>query len=323
MDLEKIIRKIEESSSRFLHQVMYDVAKLGVIAALALAPVSCTPSPPIKPDVSSYEIAKANQLANKFPKTLPRARVRRFIEPGAKYCLIHIRDRHLDSDLSNLQDFKAVQEDIYQTLFFLNKEYGVKEVYLEGVSEENKSFIDSITNRLKNKEQLHKKYTMNATFQLASQGKITIFPGEDAKIVNYLLTQKYVNQANDLSSPRKIKESYLKAPPFVWERNFYTTLDARENALLSIVTNKKPYAPLAVTVFGQTHSWIHLEKPDKQIDFDYKGKRVLSVKSFFDGENWRHSVEDNVRSWNKKYPNEKFSFIEITPNSLQNGKTPK
>lgn len=317
MDLEKIITRIEESSSHFFRKVRYGAAKLGVIAALGLASVGCTSPPPIRPGVSSNEIA---QLATKFPGTLPRAHVRKFIEPDAKYCLIHIRDRHLNEDLSNLQEFKAVQEDIYQTLFFLNEEYGVKEVYLEGVSSKNKSFIESIVNRLENKAQLRKKYMINATFRMASQGKMTIFPGEDTELTDYLLTQK--KQANRYSHKGMI-ESYFKSSTPEWKRNFYAALDGRENALLSIITNKKPYAPLAVTVFGQSHVWTYLDKPNKRIEFFENKQKVISIEGFFDGENWRYSVEDNISLWNKKHPSEKFSFIEITPKSLQDGKTLK
>ena len=193
-----------------------------MILALLVTPSCATPARPSfteKRDLSSHQ-TEINSMMATFPHTLPGARVRKLVVPQSKYCLIHIRSRHLYTNLSNIKEFKEIQDDIYQTLQFLNNKYAVKGVYLEGVSAENMGFITSVINQLKSpsKEKLSKRYTLEATFKMASEGNIKIYPAENSTLIKSVVAQKEFNQSTNYSSINKLIDSYRRSPRAAWRR---------------------------------------------------------------------------------------------------------
>jgi len=86
------------------------------------------------------EMTQANKLLVDFPNDIPGAEfVDKYLTPGAKHCLVHIRQRHLDPDThlndteEELQSIEEVQTNIYDTLSYLIDNSELKEVYTEGI----------------------------------------------------------------------------------------------------------------------------------------------------------------------------------------------
>ena len=284
--------RINKSSKSFFSQCRDYALKLGMVLTLLAAP-SCAPS--------------INSIIATFPDNIPGASVRKLSVPNSKYCLIHIRDRHLNNDLSNVEEYKEVQDDIYQTLQFLKNKYDIKGVYLEGVTPEKMGLITSIVNKLKTmpKEKIHKEYALNATFRMASEGNIKIYPAENSDLIK--LTMAYKKFSQPIS---KLEENYHRSPK---TRYFLALNDKREDALLAKIAGKQSY--FVVIVYGQSHVWAYLKEPS--INLILQGStQEFSIEFFRDGENDRFSIDDNIREWNKEHPYALFSFIEITPNSL-------
>jgi hypothetical protein len=95
-------------------------------------------------DVSSD--SDANRLLAEFPIEIPGAlHVHKYATPGARYCLVHIRQEHLIKDISKeeLKKVGIIQGDIYKILTDLIKNHGLKEVYDEGLTPETDSNKES------------------------------------------------------------------------------------------------------------------------------------------------------------------------------------
>ena len=321
MSLENKVGEIARQGGTF-RQCLRSAAKLGLIAILGLASASCTQPHAIQMPrtkrVASGEITEANRLLREFPTKIPGGRIRKLMTPGAKYCLVHIREKHLYDDSSNLREFEAVQDDIYKAISFLKENYGVQGVHLEGVTSGNMDYIESILAKLKGQSpNVRREYTLNATFRLASQGSITIYPGDDHALMTSLKAQKTPGMLYGMTSMENIVKSYNRSPSKSrWKHNFSGALDGREDALLSQIHKKPPHLPLAITVFGQGHVWGYLERPHRRVVFQRGAVEHYSIAGFGDGENKRYSTKDNIRAWNQQHPDAKFSLIEITPLAL-------
>lgn len=102
--------------------------------------------------INDPEVTEANRLLIDFPIQIPGARdVKKLLTPGAKYCLVHIRQTHQVKDKEIMKkigpEVEAVQDDIYTIVSSLHSGFNVDEVYDEGY-DYNESQIPSDSNIL-------------------------------------------------------------------------------------------------------------------------------------------------------------------------------
>jgi hypothetical protein len=243
-------------------------------------------------------LTPAEKAFNDFPAEIPRAReIQKYETPGAKYCLVHIRQKHdnpaglevpsfydLTSGKKRLvisgRDYTAeeaiktirgiysninsTQGDIVQILDYLIKHENLRSIRPEGLTTE-----DSVSQFVWND------YYRQEFAKLINSGYFTN-PEQMKFIPGAFLIFAKDGTLKMLPSEKKWKDNSKPEDSNV-----------REDALLDIVS-KSPAAhfePLQVTVYGAKHDWT-----------------------------------DNVESWNKAPKNKenKFSLIVVTPKS-QNG----
>jgi len=281
---------------------------------------------------TQQDITKANRLLLDFPDKIPGAlSIDKYLTPKAEYCLVHIYQRHLHPDFpENKPKVKKVQDNIYLILSYLINNNNLSMVYGEGINDFNISrleierayfylqeFIprnDILEKKVKktldkwgpeewlldkwgpeewlrefyirDRNQIKETLSYNAVNRLYFEGKIEIRPAEEQE------TQRNADLAMFfLGENLKIANTNIPAP----RKEFLCgVMDDRENALLRIISEQEN--SLCVTVYGGAHAW--------------GGKkscgRVYSLKG-------RTSLEDNLKKWNEKNPDKKFSLIEVLP----------
>jgi len=291
---------------------------------------------------NSGNVTEANKRLREFPNSLPRtASIRKFEVPGAKHCLVHIRQLHLvEYDLNksseilpnftqekNLKKLNSHQQEIYQILDNLRTNSGINSVYLEGIDSNNwpriqkaglENFLEegnpSLEREITDLEyKTYQKIIWDIPERETSESLREKYTQElEAKkkeLKDYKETMRYVQGgglrmvADGKLQPRFGEDSELiarldKIDPNWAKKINYDTLDARENALLKLISLQDDC--LAVVEYGGAHAW--------------GGKDSCGKSYSLEG---RNSQEDNLAIWNKKYPQNKFSLIEITPKSYK------
>ncbi len=78
---------------------------------------------------------KANEFVMNFPDSIDRVKVVKFIEKNANDVIIHIRQIHFspnDYDFEEVNQTNQVQDNIYEIVMWLHKNYGLKYIFGEG-----------------------------------------------------------------------------------------------------------------------------------------------------------------------------------------------
>lgn len=307
-----------------------------------------TPSSPIEkpktPDVSldaRFAGKSPNEILRTIPDAIPgAASVNKIEVPGAKHVLVHVRQLHPATDTNPTYeqiemrdpDVRAVQTDIHLILLKLKSSAGMRRIYLEGATKSltAKSFVDYHGVFMNRRSALQKLRATSEDVLKAQQGfresagngaeddvfgrtlKSAAGTASDQMDLLYYDTQSAEAElekklektdqaqsqfmaAGELARSSKIeiaaaetkqanaaamelfRNKKKSGEPLSSEYNA-VTLDARENVLLDIVSANKD--PFAVTVYGGGHDW-----------------------------------SDNIKQWNDKNPNDKFSLVVITPKS--------
>ncbi len=252
-------------------------------------PIEPTPEPN-NPNYVSSGLEKSVRLKERFesfPKEIPGAkRVDKYETPGAKYCLVHVRNIHplvsgsfLTQDqraIASLYDKlfsrKQVQEEIYQILSYLVDNYALREVYQEGITPDKETSINEFF--IKGSSWGHYLLSdptedMGSVGRMTAEKRIWIKPAEKKRLTALELLGTF--GLPSLQSGRlrlKIDGSRFKK-----------VLDEREGALLSMVSDGQNILP--VTVYGAAHDW-----------------------------------KNNIEEWNKKHSDKKASLIVVTPKSV-------
>lgn len=241
------------------------------------------------------KLTEANKLSRDFPGKIPGARrVDRYETPGARYCLVQIRQVHpvLRKTIDELKTWEKaevilIQKDISKILTYL-WERNLKtplEVYVEGIYLESEEYCKTLSkekkalleiNKTLAKDYLEKtggeEFYSQAVFLLERERKVIILPAETLEGI--------------IRAEIEIKKNRLSK----------VVLDNREDILLGKIAKNPPV--LAITVYGSLHAW------GGKLSFrDYRTKAKISYK-------------DNIAKWNKNHPDKKFSLIEITPENL-------
>lgn len=309
---------------------------------------------PIASDVSldaRFAGKSPNEMLRTIPDTLHgAASVNKIEVPDAKHCLVHIRQVHtnafgsdysktrkvLESDRSEVgRTLVDVQTNIHLILLQLKKTSGLRRVYQEG-QDETQSFsnadLRSATRSLKEVQEdirttksaceklqqsmrvlaakmrecpdtdegraQRKMYEadmnkldakFNALLRLSLNFQEELIRA-DAGVTQLLAAGEFARTSGMDLVPAEKKDVIETSLAFVKSRreagNFkrddkeydQTVLQPREDTLLDIVSKKND--PFAVTIYGGGHDW-----------------------------------SDNVKKWNDKNPNDKFSLVVITPKS--------
>lgn len=176
---------------------------------------------------------------DEFPVCIPGASsVEKHYVPGAKYCLVHIRQVHrARNDEAFLPKIKSVQSDIYEILSFMIDKMGVKEVYAEGMTERTVDLYESardsrlriiqscFENGMEIPSGLEISEEYNAVKRLFNEGRINLKAAEDLAI-------------ND--------QSY---------HDYDALFRGREHFALEVIA-KNPVNLMPVLVYGAKHDWL-------------------------------------------------------------------
>ncbi|MFW5746307.1 MAG: hypothetical protein ACOCWQ_02020 [Nanoarchaeota archaeon] len=254
----------------------------------------------------STEMTYANRLLTQFPDTLPKAHsVRKYMTPGAKYTLVHVRQVHQGKDGSTSESV-ACQNEIYDILSAL-ADKGMRDVYFEGVDQKEYEKLVRQCRKFQGAREefagaageekveaeaqrvLNDWKRQHSPVALYFEGRIRLHPAENTETWEESnatiegIEQRYRKQGNVFLS---------RSDPVVQELSY----QSREDYLLRKVM--KDNIPLAVVVYGADHSWGGKESfPDFAI-----GKRIDTC--------------DNIARHNEQYPDARFSLIEVVPETV-------
>ena len=230
-------------------------------------------------------LIKANEELTKFPDSIPGTyRVVKFIEPGAKYCLVHILNYHSGYNTSSevREKIQRTQEEIYNILKGLIPKISLREVYKEG------KFQGWTNNKAFNRELVRMRVfgffralfwglkddglKFDAVEKLRREGLLVTLPAE--KIYSYLSHVRLV-QEQFRQWPRLRRLGLMRLTPACKK-----AMERREDDLLDII-HKKGDA-FSIVSYGILHNW-----------------------------------ENNIEKWNAENPGNKFSRIIVVPQSLK------
>lgn len=172
----------------------------------------------------SRSASELEQMIADFPSEIAGAeRVDTYMTPGAKYCLVHIRQRHLVNDISDERRdrVRQTQANIYSILQDLHNKVGIDAVYVEGVSPWN---ISELTQQPDH---------YNAGLKFSAKKGIEVLPGEDT----------------DLYRLSGFAEEYISDNPHL----IHFVIDEREDHLLREIS--KQDSPMNYVIFGGAHAW--------------------------------------------------------------------
>jgi hypothetical protein len=88
-----------------------------------------------------------------FPTEIPgAAKVDRYLTPDARYCLVHIRQKHFVDDTPEelKEEISSVQGDIHSILDYLTTKQKVSGVYTEAVTRSSEDMVNEFS-RIKQK----------------------------------------------------------------------------------------------------------------------------------------------------------------------------
>ena len=289
----------------------------------------------------------ANKLLDEFPDEIPGAReVEKQKVIGADKTLVHVRQQHLTTRTEEGDEewkrTEAVQNDIYEILSYLISEKDLKKVYREALIPEHMEIISlaaDLEGRFREiSASLQKSTGAFADFyqkriasieeELKDEDQIRIGAflrfGEDPQgITNY--RAELFEELSDF----KTKSLDLKneSTPYVAE---YEIVDGAADKLylegkIEILPVETMEANLLAgfvaedvvngeKVDARKHDFIVMQKRENiALEIIAKNSDALNVMIYGGAHYWG----DNINSWNSQNPNQKYSLIEITPESYR------
>ncbi len=273
---------------------------------------------------SDPEIIDPNEWLQKFPEKIPEAKsVEKHEVPDSRYVLVHIRQTHSISDelikhglrrsnyratqsairKSREQINKLVaesQRNIYRIAYYLNNHLGVEEFYPEGLTQEERGKI--IKRYYAYRQELE-----NYEARIRMQRRRYV-------AVSY---RRFGNSAE--------AEAYREAGNVIWRRREkVAAYDFVPGALLKLAY--EGYITLLAAENKKVHSRaldILMEEYPGCFNEAQKARRMNLLRIIAGDErsyavtSWgaNHDFRDVIEEWNEANPEEKFSYIRITPNS--------
>jgi len=284
-----------------------------------------TAQPDAKPRRST---TRANRALISFPDQIPGAwSVDKYLVPGARFCIGHLRNEHWLKGMSeeDKRKIREVQRDNYSILLYLSEHNGLRVVYNEGLDskawadisigmarfsdemlrvliEDYQGEIKDLEDKLKDddNEYLRKtieenKKRVSALKQISEESIVT---GAARKLaaegkLKILPAETYNYKKEKMHDQLKSGEKSFKDADAM-----EIMLDDREDMFLEIASSQR-HAFIFV-VYGGAHAW----GGKSSCGSDYPEERRLSRR-------------DNIAEWNAKHPDKMFSLIEITPDSYE------
>lgn len=228
---------------------------------------------------------------------------------------------HINTFIHKSDSFRVVflSNTIYSILSHVIGTSGGKAIHAEGVTAGNQDFYNAWARGEIPRHELDKEILGIRNGTRVPYEAWSMFPDDERAVEKYLevLEKKYREVLrNEEAVDRLAKEgkisylpadtkelmdkAYLAMIKELWagetEETIKIIMDDREEGLLDIVSKTKN--PLAISVYGGNHAF---------------GGEDSCGKGYSLGN--RRSLIDNIAKWNKKHPNQKFSLIEITPES--------
>lgn len=179
-----------------------------------------------------------------FPTEIPGAKsVKKYETEGAKYCLVHIKQFHVNPGIQTEARIMAMkaQADIYTIVSQLSKNQGLKTVYVEGET----PYSVAKFKELKDNYELVK--------QRMGAGKINTLIGERAWMRLYLNNIAEPMGGETLAGNERALEIVKDHTKFSDEELGKSVFDDREDALLKIIGENQP--GVFYTIFGSGHRW--------------------------------------------------------------------
>jgi len=102
----------------------------------------------------------ANRQLLDFPTEIPgAAKVDRYLTPDARYCLVHIRQKHLVDDTPEelKEEISSVQGDIHSILDYLTTKQKVSGVYTEAVTRSSEDMVNDLAELSRKLNEIHVK----------------------------------------------------------------------------------------------------------------------------------------------------------------------
>lgn len=244
-------------------------------------------------DFNLENLTEANKLLVNFPDKIPRAEsINKYLTPGAKYCMAHIRQTHLIENASkkDLKEIKKVQDNIYEIISYLVENYRISKVYCEGLTYSDAIIKNTCAKLSFNNSQVYlffkDRIEYDAVYRFASKtDKLEIAGAETSK---RLTESKYMRD--------RLKGFGF----FKWFTERKKILDSifekREDVFLDIASKQEN--PMVIIIYGARHDW---------------GGEISCGKNY---KKKGPSICDNIAKWNSNNPNKKFSLIEVAPFGL-------
>jgi len=248
---------------------------------------------------------KAGKFFSKFPDKIEMAGiVKKHGKQDAKHCLVHISQMHVSRfdrrnpnsscmNKNTLEEINNVQNDIYDILLNLKYNYEISEIYQEALYEDEKIWDDKMPGRklfyfleyperLLNEEIEFWKYKVNQDSR-----------GKNKKILEGKLALKDVLKER---YPFLAGASYLMADNGLLELRYGERKELYQNGLYG----KGSY--------GDEEN-NHEEREDFILKLISKNKDEKAVVVFGGAHCWKN----NIKRWNRRHKNERFSLIEVVP----------
>ncbi|MDO8460500.1 MAG: hypothetical protein Q7S74_05290 [Nanoarchaeota archaeon] len=247
-----------------------------------------------------------NRFLDYFPSYIPgAAEVRKYKTDNTKYNLVHILQRHLppydECNTECLERVAEIQNNIYLILDYLTSIYPNIAVYPEGIyPSDYEGDIKTYSNKDGN-EKLPKIEEGAALVMYKEQKIREIKKTEKPELhkKSLVLLNKIDKLYTDMLATNSKEERDRKREQI--EKlyiDLYNNSDQREDYLLKLI--KDNFDTETITVFGAKHAFGGQESCGKAYCLKY-----------------RFPLKDNISEWNKSHPEEKFSLIEIIPETLE------
>ena len=285
--------------------------------------------------------SRANEIANNIPDVILSAQVEKYLVQDAKYCFVHIRQRHL-SPIPGLitpesrAQVGEVQQEIYSIIEYLQKELKIKAVYGES--------IDATTEELI-RVYIDQKRNFNSLAQMVkSELEDTI--GLYEKLLNDSTRLEKIRTQRGEAGVQEVRQQYQKLKDDILKIEETYLRNTREELKLSddlsdavlraqlrglvnvrAAEDKSTYEKSGQAMIKwlqeqyqkNTASGLPKEVLDDREDAliriisDRQGKtdEPLAVTVFGGIHDWRN----NILQWNMQNLSEKMSLIVVTPAS--------
>ncbi len=251
---------------------------------------------------ASIPRTETNRRLAEFPEEIPGVfEVIKIEVEGAKHCLVHVGQQHWVSGMkdSKLIEVMETQEEIYGILSYLREEMMLKKIYQEGSCEGFSSL------KLKELRVVQRNFLLSELSEIIKPDTIEEIKNElieeEEEFTNYLCNSalgRLEEEGKIILRPAERYFEYDAHSEFLSNLLILPFLDStlvdneeiikleeiltnnRENALIDIINTEEDQ--FSLTVYGAAHNFY-----------------------------------DNVQRWNKKYPDNKFSYIKILPTTLK------